>query len=135
MIQIQGKSKLSSYEIEWNSDKWKEKVEPQWIMEPNQKRCSKGNNKILWMLIFKCQLCFLSSFFAFFFLISFFWVWEFGIPNLWIPNLVTDLNFGLYYPLIVQLAEKSLNRCSWLRSTHDKFNNEMNRFPVIFFPL
>ena len=54
MIQIQGKSKLSSYEIEWNSDKWKEKVEPQWIMEPNQKRCSKGNNKILWMLIFKC---------------------------------------------------------------------------------
>ena len=29
-----------------------------------------------------------------------FWVWEFGIPNSRIPNLVTDLNFGLYDPLV-----------------------------------
>ena len=29
MIDIQGTSKLSSYKIEWNLDKWKEKVESQ----------------------------------------------------------------------------------------------------------
>ena len=29
MMQIQGKSKLLSYEIEWNPNKWKETVESQ----------------------------------------------------------------------------------------------------------
>ena len=33
---------------------------------------------------------------------------------------------------MVQLAEKSLKCCIWLRSTHGKFNNQKNRFPIIF---
>ena len=40
-------SKLLSYEIERNPDKWKEKGELQQIKKPNRKRCSKSNKKIL----------------------------------------------------------------------------------------
>ena len=56
----------------------------------------------LWLLtLFSFYFCFFLfgfSFFIYFYI--FFWVWEFGIPNLRIPNSVTNLNFGLFYPLI-----------------------------------
>ena len=46
MTQIQGTSKLLSYEIKGNPNKWKEKVESQQIRKPSLKHCSKNNNKI-----------------------------------------------------------------------------------------
>ena len=33
------------------------------------------------------------------YVIYIFWVWEFGIPNWFISNSVTDLNFGLFQPM------------------------------------
>ena len=47
-VHIQGTSKLLGYEMKSKKTpkKWKENVESQQIEKPNQKRCSKSNNKI-----------------------------------------------------------------------------------------
>ena len=69
------------------------------------------NVKFVFFLLFLFLYLVLALLFIYFYLIYFFWVCEFGIPNSRFPNLVTDLNFSLYYPLTKELTLHSIACC------------------------
>ena len=66
------------------------------------------NVNFVFFFFFCFFLCDFSSF-IYLYRIYIFWVWEFGILNSQIPNLVTVLHFYLYY-----LQHKRKSFCGWV---------------------